>query len=271
LDKGIFKILSDEILSFYEIIGVIAMETLGSEWIKEQKEKEVRNRSEIYKIITILGATGEFKKVILYEGKKIESYVPENGFSKNFLTFAFDIFCLRHQGELPQSLIERLKHFDQYQGARYELAVAAIFCRLGYDIEWFDDRDTKEKHPEFIARKNGEEIYVEAKSRHIKGVHNTLGVFDEIKAFKSTIWGSLIFSLKSRFSAKQFIIFIDMNAINDRNLPPKWLETSEDTSEATFERIFGKETIASVILQITTITKEEDRLKRGLVLFMKMI
>lgn len=250
LDKGIFKILSNENFSFYEVIGVIAMETLGSEWIQEQYGKEIKDRSAIYKIISILGATGQFKKIIAYEGKEIESYVPENGFSKNFLTLAFDIFCLRHQGILPQTLIERLKHFDQYQGARYELTVAAIFCRLGYGIEWLEDRAAEQKHPEFIARKEGREIYVEAKSRGISGVHNQPGVFDANKALKSKGYGTLLHNAlekeKSIPKGRPYLIFIDINALNTNDPNddsiPKWLKQARNSiTTQHLKKYLGKE------------------------------
>ncbi|KKQ46296.1 MAG: hypothetical protein US63_C0003G0009 [Candidatus Moranbacteria bacterium GW2011_GWC2_37_8] len=232
LENSIFEIKTEEALNFYEIIGIIATETLGNDWIEEEGKKDAKDRSEIYQIISILGATDTFSKVISYTGKKINSpSIPNSGFSKNFLTLAFDIFCLRRHALLPEKLAERLKHFDQYQGARYEIAVAAIFCRLGYNIEWIDDDKTKQKHPEFIATKDGKSVYVEAKSRHIDGVHNRPGVFNELKAFKSTGWGSLIFKALQKEVPKgiPYFVFIDMNAINDGNMPPGWLEDVRKT------------------------------------------
>jgi hypothetical protein len=66
---------------------------------------------------------------------------------------------------------DRLKTDDQFQWARYELAVAAIFIRSGFDIEWLDQRKGPGKRCEFIAthRLTGEVISVEAKSRHRAG------------------------------------------------------------------------------------------------------
>lgn len=253
LEKGIFKIISDEALNFYEVIGVVAMETLGDDWIEKEGKKSVHARSEIYKIMSILGATGGFKKIISYTGRNIDSYIPENGFSKNFLTLAFDIFCLRHVGNLPKVLVERLKHFDQYQGARYEIAVAAIFCRLGYRIEWLDDRKLKIGHPEFIARKAGKEVYVEAKSRHLSGVHNKPGTFDESKAIKSKGYGGLLNDAlakeKSIPSGKPYIIFIDINAVNDSSSLPKWIKQARNslTTQHLKEYLGKKAPFTSVI------------------------
>jgi hypothetical protein len=40
----------------------------------------------------------------------------------------YDVYTLRRVGSLPESLITRLKSDDQFQGARYEIAVAAVFA-----------------------------------------------------------------------------------------------------------------------------------------------
>lgn len=245
LENAIFSIKADEALTFYEVIGVIAMETLGNDWIENEGKKDPINRSEIYQIISILGATDTFKKVISYTGKKIgSSAIPNSGFSKNFLTLAYDIFCLRRHGFLPKTLVERLKKFDQFQGARYEIAVAAIFCRLGYNIEWLDDRNAENKHPEFIATKEDKRIYVEAKSRHLEGVHNKRGSFNETKALKSSGWGGLINKAlqKQVPSGYPYIVFIDMNAINGDGILPNWIKDVRKTlAKQHLKKYEGKE------------------------------
>lgn len=228
LGNGLFKITSGEMLNFYELLGVIAMDTLGDDWINDQGKKSAEDRSDIYKTISLLGATGTFEKIISYEGTKVGSVsIPESGFSKSFLTLSYDIFCLRNRGFLPESLINRLKQHDQYQGARYEISIAAIFCRLGYKIEWFDDKKEKGTRPEFVAIKDEERIYVEVKSRHLQGVHNTSGQFSPLKAKKSKGWVSLVNAALKKKVPKgyPFVIFIDMNAVEDSQAElPKWLE-----------------------------------------------
>ena len=77
---------------------------------------------------------------------------------------------------LPDSLIKRLKDFHKFQGARYEILVAAVFTRAGFDIEWIDDTKASGKHPEFIAthKRTGRKIAVEAKSRRRPGIQEKL-------------------------------------------------------------------------------------------------
>jgi len=66
------------------------------------------------------------------------------------LTLAFDVYILRQQGNLPSKLLDRLRSKDQFQGARYEIAIAATFVRAGFDVEFLDEK--VQKRGEFIAR-----------------------------------------------------------------------------------------------------------------------
>jgi hypothetical protein len=60
--------------------------------------------------------------------------------------------------------VQRLRSYEAFQGARYEIAVAATFVRCGFDIEWVEEK--AKKHCEFNAthKGTGENIAVETKS-----------------------------------------------------------------------------------------------------------
>lgn len=95
--------------------------------------------------------------------------IPVTGDVAEFAWLADDLYRLRLIDALPASLIHRLRSMDQFQGARYEAAVAASLARAGFRIKWIDNTS---KHCEFEATHacTGETIAVEAKSRHIRGV-----------------------------------------------------------------------------------------------------
>lgn len=101
----------------------------------------------------------------LFEG------VPD-GPSMAFVVLAYDLYVIEHHGKLQEQLLDRILRDDSFQGARYELSVAATMIRAGFDLEMEDETDQSKKHPEFIAthRKLGTRIAVEAKSKHRKGV-----------------------------------------------------------------------------------------------------
>ncbi len=269
LDNSIFKIKCAIELSFYDILSNVAIETLGTDWMEEQGKLSVEKRSYLYKTIAFLASNSALEKVVIYNGKKTGKIIQSNaGFSKDFLTLAFDIFCLRNENSLPKEIIDRLKVTEQYQGARYEIAIAAIFVRLGYELEWISDKEMITKHPEFIARLDDQEIYIEAKSRHIKGVQNVSGSFDLEKALGGAGSGGLLYKAlqKNIPENKQFIIFVDMNAVEGNSNPPRWLESLNKSIKKQHHNTFMKLASSKTLVLFTNFSyfyQGFDSIKRG--------
>jgi hypothetical protein len=118
-----------------------------------------------------------------------------------------------HAGGLPKSLKARLKHRDQFQGARYELAVAGCLARIGFVIDWHDDKSAT--HCEFTARHpSGEVVAVEAKSRHRPGVLHVAPTATA-KPQQADVERLYREALDQNPNDKPFAIFIDVN------LPPE--------------------------------------------------
>src|SRR5207244_2036670 len=117
--------------------------------------------------------------------------------------------------DLPRQLLKRLRSMDQFQGARYEIGIAAIFARLGFSIEFLDERTAPDqKHCEFNLRDSRDELVVavEVKSRHRPGVLHERGVVDENKVGRGDV-ARLIREAKSQSPGdKPFLVFIDLNA-----------------------------------------------------------
>ena len=91
-----------------------------------------------------------------------------NGALQAFITFAYDLFTVADNARIQSSLLERLLHLDQYQGARYELFCAASLIRAGFKLDFEDEGDSARSHCEFTAthNKSRKSFSVEAKSRH---------------------------------------------------------------------------------------------------------
>ena len=68
-----------------------------------------------------------------------------------FLSFAYDLFTLADNAEVQKPLFDRLRRQDQYQGARYEMFVAASLLRAGFTIAFEDESDSTTSHCEFTA------------------------------------------------------------------------------------------------------------------------
>jgi hypothetical protein len=127
---------------------------------------------------------------------------------------ADDVYRLMQIGCFPKRLKARLKQRDQFQGVRYEIAIAGAFARLGFAIDW-NEKKGAAKQCEFAARHpNGEVIAVEAKSRHRPGA---LHVPDETSAPPSRADVEALYrqALEQNPKDKPFAIFLDIN------LPPQ--------------------------------------------------
>lgn len=92
-----------------------------------------------------------------------------------FMAIADDLCQLRIAGVLRPKMVDRLRHHQEFQGARYECAVAAMFLRGGFEIKWLTGPGKK---CEFVATHafTGESVAVEAKSRRRSGTLNQSGL-----------------------------------------------------------------------------------------------
>jgi hypothetical protein len=86
------------------------------------------------------------------------------------LAFAYDLFVLDDHFALQNRVIKRLKYHDQFEGARYELYVAATMIRAGFSLSYEDEDDSSSRHVEFIAthKTSNETIMVEARRSNPK-------------------------------------------------------------------------------------------------------
>lgn len=199
--------------TFHEFIVFVFTQTLGEVWRQEQDALPNNKRHFIYKSYLkyndwrTKNATGGNKLGNLWATKP-------DGWTLAFTTLAFDVYCIMHTTNLPEVLLNRLKNYDQYQGARYEIAVAAIFARLGYKISFLDDLKITTTHPEFIVidPKSGEEISVEVKSRHREGVIHTQGHTPDDQLLWGDIQRLYRQAKKQNPKDKPFVVFIDLNS-----------------------------------------------------------
>lgn len=138
------------------------------------------------------------------------------------LFLAYDLYLLQLVNNLPESLIDRLRQPLSFQGARYEVAIASIFARAGFAIQWFENKGASQpKHCEFTATHypSGTVLYIEAKSRVRRGVLGASGEFNETTDIRGDVRGLYQKALTQGPPDKPFLIFIDVNLPSD-SLPP---------------------------------------------------
>lgn len=139
-----------------------------------------------------------------------------NGPVVAWFLFCWDLFVISHYGLCSPRLLDRLKSPQQFQGARYEITVMALFLRAGFALTLDDESDVGRKHVEFIAQDkiSGEQIFVEAKSRHRVGVLGyRIGQLPpaESEAVVTANVSSLLDSALSKGVKDRFVICIDLN------------------------------------------------------------
>lgn len=202
--------------TFHEFIVHVLKLELGREWWESQLKLSDDKQHFIFQC---------FRRH--YEWKQ-KNEIPKNkygdlwrakpdGYSRALTSLAFDICSLIHAVHLPEVFLKKLREYSGYQGVRYEIAIAALFARMGYKIRFLDEevvgQKNQPKHCEFIAThpKTNEEIAVEVKSKERKGVLHKEGEFIKEREFRSSVSKLYRHALKQRPPGKPFIIFIDMN------------------------------------------------------------
>lgn len=193
--------------------------TLGRAWFLRECEKAPGSR---HQIVAWYYHYYEWQRVNM----KPENAVPGGGWSakpdghvRALLCLSEDVFDLQSVNRLPRNLLCRLKDPQAFQGARYEIAVAGMFARLDYEIDWLGHGS--QRHCEFIAihRASGVRIAVEAKSRHRRGVLGYPGVYDRDASLKADIGRQLEEAMSQAPDGMPFVIFIDLNAPPTPGLP----------------------------------------------------
>jgi hypothetical protein len=187
--------------SFHEFLLSYGQSQLGADWITSNAENHPL-------VAHLVKGTAGIRPTGASDGKFMAAAM--NGDLLAFLSFAYDLFTLADNAEVQKPLFDRLRKPDQYQGARYEMFVAASLLRAGFKIAFEDESDSTTSHCEFTAssQRTGRAFSVEAKSRHREPP-----VSDGDAAPKSRMYSLLQKALAKRASHER-IIFADVN------LPP---------------------------------------------------
>ena len=93
-------------------------------------------------MIRWLGAWEDLRKQgqELAKQSNTQTYSPLSGEAQELLALADDVSrVLQLENRLPKKLKARLLNRNEFQGAHYELAIAATFIRTNFKIDWVDD------------------------------------------------------------------------------------------------------------------------------------
>lgn len=146
------------LISFREFVSYFLFELVTREFFDNQRNLEMGDRHplSIWDALLSRNAGGQNS---------------ESGESIAWAMLAYQLYILEEHSSIPPDLLQRLRDSKQFQGARYEIQVAAMMICTGHKIDWLKP-DGSGKHVEFIATHSntGQRFAVEAKSRHREGV-----------------------------------------------------------------------------------------------------
>jgi hypothetical protein len=109
--------------TFHEFVLRLLREHLTNDWIQGELDKDTDSQHLIVR--WFLEKDDLFSNKAEDHGEGIRSILMTGGV-KSLLALGYDIYSLRHTGEILPKLVNRLKHRDQFQGVRYEMAVAGL-------------------------------------------------------------------------------------------------------------------------------------------------
>lgn len=175
----------------------------GSDWGNSEIAKSDENR---HVVISWYQALCHLQEKHITPG--VVSSMPMYGAARAYLGLAYDLYTLEHHldSELDRvafdRLLVRLRHKDQFFGARYEARVAAFLLRAGFSLRWEDERDGTTKHGEFIARfpETSREFWIECKMRQAGVRASGIGKF-----------AGLVSDALRKETILERIIFVELN------------------------------------------------------------
>ncbi|HZT76012.1 MAG TPA: hypothetical protein VFA27_05100 [Vicinamibacterales bacterium] len=203
--------------NFTDFLFFYVKDVMGQEWWEAESAKRPNDRHPIVKWHDHL--------VDVSRGQRPD---PETGFLSAvkdgilsaLLTLAYDLYVLRNYSKLQDEVVARLCQHDQFQGARYELFVAATYIRAGCEIEYEDESDGSKKHAEFVAKHHasGVEMSVEAKARHrqMRGEFDMASIRPGVR--------DLLLSAADKRGDHPLVAFVELNLPpEDATKAPTWI------------------------------------------------
>jgi hypothetical protein len=197
--------------------------TLGREWGNNEIAKPLAER---HPILQWYDKYCRFEKKYIGDSGEIKS-APAEGIVYCYLGLAYNLYLLKHNVELQERFIKRLKNIGNFQGAYYELIIANCLIRAGFELTLEDETDESSKHCEFaaISKRTDKKYWVEAKMRAVTGI---LGKTDK-DGTKDTdptcMLSKHLNGALKKPAADERLIFIDLNTTpqTDDSIP-FWVE-----------------------------------------------
>jgi hypothetical protein len=199
------------------IVEHFKTQVLGKKWLEEESRKAPDNQ---HVVTRWLNAWDELRTQgqEAARASETQTYSPITGEAQELLALADDASrLLQMEKKFPKKLRTRLLNRNEFQGARYELAIAATFFRTNFKIEWIDDKtgpvNALGKRCDFnaIHQVTGETVAVEMKSRRRKGRLHEAGEAKDSADLSADVYNLYKEATEQDPGDRPFAIFIDIN------------------------------------------------------------
>ena len=224
--------------TFTDFLLFYVRDVMGCQWWETEETKKG------HPILQWYDRFIEASKTATHEEGGIVSAVLD-GLMAALVLLAYDLYVLRDHEKLQDEVVKRLRHRDQFYGARYELFVAATFIRAGFDFAYEDESDTTVKHVEFIAkhRESGLTIAVEAKGRRRveKGPFEVASIRPGVR--------ELLVNAAEKKPVHPLVVFLELNLPPElTDQPPSWLPHVDAVVKGIVQDAGGKRPFAGVLV-----------------------
>lgn len=141
--------------------------TIGSDWGNAEITKPLEQRHPLMQWYDKI-----CRLQMAHVGKPGELFsTPVTGAVSAYNRLAYNLYLIAHNGkDIQTRLLARLRNKDNFQGAYFEIQVAAWLIRAGFELEFEDELDGSSTHCEYTATyaPTGDQYSVEAKSRETR-------------------------------------------------------------------------------------------------------
>lgn len=182
-------------------------QALGDDWFSSHRSLPSNEQHIVMQWGLAMGEERERVFAAAPETVQVASSQP-TGDVQALLTLAYDVYCLCLINQLPERILDRVRNVNEFQGVRYEIALAASLTRAGFRISWLESNET---HAEFTASLAEETIIVEAKSRHRPGVLHVSGNCPDFSCLIADIGSLYRRALEKPTGGLPYLIGIDVN------------------------------------------------------------
>jgi hypothetical protein len=158
--------------TFIDFLGDYIRNVLGPKWGNAEIAKPLEDR---HQILQWYNAICALQRSTMKRPKGEIQDIPINGLVAAYYGLAYNLYLLKHNAELREYLVKRLKEPQSFYAACYETYVAAWFILAGFELRLEDEQDSTKTHPEFIATRDGYSYSVEAKTRQPDKEHFDVG------------------------------------------------------------------------------------------------